>query len=54
MIEEGRVTCADGEVVSVNADTICVHGDGPNAVEFVRALRRAFAERKIEVKTISK
>ena len=54
MIEEGRVKCAGGEIVLVNAETICVHGDGPNAIEFVRALRNAFAERNIDVRTISK
>lgn len=54
MIEEATVTCANGEFASVNAETICVHGDGPNAVEFVQALRKAFAERNIEVTAISK
>ncbi|MDF7824953.1 5-oxoprolinase subunit PxpB [Pontiellaceae bacterium B12227] len=31
------------------ADSICVHGDNPSAIEFVSKLRNFFADRKIEV-----
>jgi UPF0271 protein len=36
---EGRVTALDGTPVSVQADTICIHGDRPQAAEFARAVR---------------
>jgi UPF0271 protein len=49
MIEEGFVTSLSGKRVPVAADTLCIHGDQPGAVEFAKALKRAFAERKIEV-----
>jgi len=49
MIEEGYVTSLSGKRVPVAADTLCIHGDQPGAAGFARALRRAFAERKIEV-----
>ena len=39
MLRERRVQAIDGADVVVNADTICVHGDTPDAVEFVRTLR---------------
>lgn len=45
MVEEGVVVSRHGERVTVAADTICLHGDQPGAVEFAQALRRAFAER---------
>lgn len=43
MLEEGKVRAIDGTDVPVNAETICVHGDNPDAVAFVVALRRALA-----------
>lgn len=37
------VTAQDGTEISVAADTICVHGDTPGAVELAAALRRGLA-----------
>ncbi len=39
MLREGKVRSVDGQDVDVPAETICVHGDTPGAVEFARALR---------------
>ncbi len=39
MLREGKVTSVDGVDVAVRAETICLHGDNPEAVEFARALR---------------
>jgi UPF0271 protein len=39
MLREGKVTSVDGMDVEVRAQTICLHGDNPEAVEFARALR---------------
>ena len=39
MLIEGKVRAADGTDVDVAASTICVHGDNPQAVTFVRKLR---------------
>jgi len=36
MAEAGSVTSISGKVIKVKADTICIHGDGPNAVEFAK------------------
>lgn len=49
MVRAGSVRTTDGTEIAVRADTICVHGDGPHAVEFVRALRLAFARTDIQV-----
>lgn len=38
MVCEGKVRATDGSDVAINADTVCVHGDGPHAVEFTRRL----------------
>lgn len=50
MVREGRVTGVDGSVVSVTADTLCVHGDSPGAVSLARALRAAFEREGIEIR----
>jgi UPF0271 protein len=49
MIEEGYVTSLGGKRVPVAADTLCLHGDQPGAVQFAVALRKAFLERNIAV-----
>ncbi|HET6555216.1 MAG TPA: 5-oxoprolinase subunit PxpA [Dyella sp.] len=38
---EGMVRAVDGSVVTLHADTLCVHGDGAHAVAFARQLRAA-------------
>ena len=39
MVKEGTVTAITGEEVPLKADSICVHGDNPSAVAFVRSIR---------------
>ena len=39
MVKEGKVTAITGEEVAIEAHSICVHGDNPDAVEFVRRIR---------------
>jgi UPF0271 protein len=50
MIEQGKVRALSGAEVAVEAGTLCLHGDQPNAVRFARALRDAFAAKGIEVR----
>lgn len=49
MLNEGRVQATDGTDVAVRAETICVHGDTPEAVEFVRALRSRLEKEGVEI-----
>ena len=39
MLREGKVRSVDGVDVDVRAETICLHGDNPEAVDFARTLR---------------
>jgi len=39
MLREDKVRSVDGVDIDVQAETICVHGDTPGAVEFARVLR---------------
>ncbi|MBU8907546.1 LamB/YcsF family protein [Desertibacillus haloalkaliphilus] len=54
MITKGTVEAVDGSTIPLQADTICVHGDEPSALEFVKNLKSAFAANKIEVAAIGK
>ncbi|WP_096390953.1 LamB/YcsF family protein [Halopenitus persicus] len=36
--EHGTVEAADGTTIDLPADSICIHGDGPNAVELLRTI----------------
>ncbi|MFR9728190.1 LamB/YcsF family protein [Saccharopolyspora sp. MS10] len=45
----GTVTSVSGAEVPVRADSICLHGDRPNAVEIARAVRDAFAAAGVEL-----
>lgn len=49
MIKQGSVTAYTGEEVPIEADSVCVHGDGEKALDFVRALRSAFKQNSIEI-----
>jgi len=40
MVASGKVTAVDGSQVTVAAETICVHGDTPDAVELIRRIRQ--------------
>jgi UPF0271 protein len=39
LVNGGTVVAQDGSVVRVHVDTICLHGDGPHALGFARAIR---------------
>ena len=39
ILQEGKVASVDGVDVELKAETICLHGDTPGAVDFARALR---------------
>ncbi|MDF2616871.1 MAG: LamB/YcsF family protein [Sedimentibacter sp.] len=49
MVKEGKVLAITGEDIDIQADTICVHGDNPRAVEFVEKIKRALQAEGIEV-----
>ena len=49
MIETGTVNSTDHRSVPIVAETLCVHGDGPHALEFAKALKEALTRRGIEV-----
>ncbi len=52
MALEGLVESSDGRLVALKADTICVHGDTPSAVELVKAVSQALAQAGVELRAL--
>lgn len=50
MVCEGKVTAISGESVSLRVDTVCLHGDGPQAIAFARQLRAALSGAGVAVR----
>lgn len=49
----GEVVAADGTVLQVMADTICVHGDTPGAAVLARAVRDGLARAGVAVRSFA-
>ncbi|MEF2965757.1 5-oxoprolinase subunit PxpA [Paenibacillus sp. M1] len=49
MISEGKVLSQQGIDVPIQADTVCIHGDGIHAVEFAAKIRSSLTEAGITV-----
>src|SRR5260370_36650345 len=50
MLREGKVRSVDGVDVDVRAETVCVHGDTPGAVEFARTLRSQLEKEDVTIR----
>ena len=46
---EGRIDAVDGSELAVEAPTICIHGDAPNAIEIARTVKRRLHEAGVEI-----
>lgn len=53
MVKEGIVTAVTGETVPLTADSICVHGDNPSALAFVKAIRERLETEGVSVVPLS-
>jgi UPF0271 protein len=42
IVLHGEVVTRDGQRIALEADTLCIHGDRPDAAALAQALRRAF------------
>jgi UPF0271 protein len=50
MLREGKVQSVDGVDVDVRAETICLHGDNPEAVDFARILRSRLEKEGVTIR----
>ncbi|WP_181346811.1 LamB/YcsF family protein [Thalassobacillus sp. CUG 92003] len=49
MVEHGQVTTSSGHTIALKPDTICFHGDGAEAFENVRYIRRILGKKGISI-----
>lgn len=49
-VREGGVRATDGSFLSLEVDSLCIHGDSPGAVEIAEAVRAAFVAAGIAIR----
>ena len=49
MVQEGVIESIDGHLVEVEADSICLHGDTPGAVDLSKFLKEEFIKSDISI-----
>ncbi|GGG77694.1 LamB/YcsF family protein [Paenibacillus radicis (ex Gao et al. 2016)] len=54
MVKNGHAVTIDGQRAPIQADTICLHGDGPHAVQFASRIREALIKADIRVEALGK
>ncbi|MDQ6788034.1 MAG: LamB/YcsF family protein [Acidobacteriota bacterium] len=52
MISAQTVRATNGATVSIKAETVCIHGDSANALEFAKTIRQKLIEQGVTVKSI--
>lgn len=50
MVIEGGISTSSGKRIALTVQTLCLHGDGPHALRFAKALRQAFDGNGITVR----
>ncbi len=50
MVTEGKVKAVTGRDIAIRADSICVHGDTPEALRFIRRIRDTLTENGAAIK----
>jgi UPF0271 protein len=54
MVREGRVRAITGALIPIEADSICLHGDSPQALAFARDIRAALEAEGVEIAPLAK
>ncbi|TDX16648.1 UPF0271 protein [Buttiauxella sp. BIGb0552] len=53
LITQGGVTSIEGQFTPIKADSICVHGDSPGAIEMARQIRNLLEEKGIAIRAFA-
>jgi UPF0271 protein len=49
MLKEETITSTNGKIIPIQADTICIHGDGEHAVSFAEHINTLIKNSKIKI-----
>ena len=52
MIKDKTLATVSGKIISVAADTICIHGDGKHAIQFAKAIHEACNNEGVKIKAV--
>lgn len=52
-LTDGTVKAEDGTPVALEAESICVHGDGPNAIAVAESVRRVLTDSGVRIEAIA-
>lgn len=50
MVKNKQVTAIDGSIIPITAQTICVHGDTPGAIDMIKAIRAKLEQEGVVLK----
>jgi len=53
IVEEGNVVAGDGNVVKLVAQTICIHGDTPGALDIAAAIHHRLSSAGVRIESLS-
>ena len=48
------ITAVDGSLISIKADTLCIHGDSAHALQFARAVKSALLAQGISIRSLTR
>jgi UPF0271 protein len=54
LIKEKKVEAISGKTITIEADSVCIHGDGEKALLFVQKLQEAFLKEGIQIRSLRK
>ncbi|NWJ45814.1 MAG: 5-oxoprolinase subunit PxpA [Chloroflexi bacterium] len=54
LVKKGEIMASDGSILELQADTVCIHGDGPTALEIARHLSETLAAENIKTCALQK
>lgn len=54
MVKEGVVIAVDGSTIPLKAQTLCVHGDNPKAVDIIKSIRKTLEAEGVAVTPMGK
>ena len=52
MVTEGKAKAITGDEIEVQADSLCLHGDTPGAVDMAKSLKIALEREGVEIKPV--
>ena len=53
LVTQGSVVAADGTEIELQADSLCMHGDSPGAVEMAKAVRQTLLANGVQLKAFA-